>query len=77
MKETDLLNSFLGGFPESNHPYDRERFTNYAIECVKNDHNPDWEVFKKNGLSNERIEYYEIAFEWIKETLDCLSKASL
>lgn len=72
MNEIDLLKSFLGGFPNSDNSIDRERFVKYAIACIKNNHLPDLKALKDKGLSEERVEEYSIAFEWIRDTYDYL-----
>lgn len=76
MKEKDLLNAFLNGFPESYHPYDRERFLNYAIECAKNGNSMDSDEFRKHGLKEDLITEYEIAFGWIKDTYEMLANSN-
>lgn len=77
MNENDLLKLFLGGFPNSDHPYDRERFLKYAITCIRNNHNLDLSALRNKGLSEERIEEYQIAFEWIREAYCFLTSESL
>lgn len=72
MNENDLLNNFLNGFPNSDHPKDRERFVSYAIACIRNNHLPDLKALKSKGLSDERIEEYSIAFEWIRDAYNCI-----
>lgn len=69
----ELLKSFLAGFPDSTHPLDRERFVAYAISCIEKGEYIDVESIQKHGLSNERIDELEIAFGWIKDTMDYLS----
>jgi hypothetical protein len=73
MNEKELLNLFLGTFPDSTHPKDRGRFISYAIECARNSHYIDIKAMSEKGLDQERIEELEIAFEWIRDTMDYLS----
>lgn len=77
MNENDLLKSFLGGFPNSDHPFDRERFLKYAISCIMDNHSLDLSAFRDEKMSEERIEEYQIAFEWIRETYNFLTLKSL
>ena len=77
MNEKELLNQFLNGFPNETHPKDSERFLAYAVECAKHNHYIDIEEMSKRGVSNERIEELQIAFDWIKSTVDYLSKARI
>lgn len=74
MKEQELLSAFLSGFPESYHPYDRERFLNYAIECAKNGHSIDSNAMLNHGIREEIVHDYEIAFEWIRDTYDKINR---
>lgn len=73
MNEKELLNLFLDTFPDSTHPKDRARFIAYAIECVRNGHYIDIDAMSERGLDQERIDELEIAFEWIRDTVDYLS----
>lgn len=73
MNEKELLDLFLNSFPDSTHPKDRKRFTAYAVECVRNNHYIDVKAMSDQGLDHERIEELEIAFEWIRDTMDYLS----
>lgn len=72
MNEKDLLKSFLNGFPNSDHPFDRRRFAKYAISCIENNHELDVKALRDSGLTDERIEEYSIAFSWIRDAYDCL-----
>ena len=68
------LNRFLGSFPESNHPCDRKRFIEYAVECIQQGKELDKQALANAGLSQERIDHYVEIFDWISETCDVLSK---
>lgn len=73
MNENELLDKFLKGFPESAGPHDRENFIAYAITCVKNESSMNFDALREHGLSSKRIELYQKAFEWIRDTMDYLS----
>lgn len=73
MNEKELLSRFLNGFPNSTHPTDRKNFLEYAISCVENDHCIDVESMKEAGVELGVVEDYEIAYSWIKYTMDYLS----
>lgn len=76
--EENTLNSFLGGYPETSNPKDRIRFIKYALECIKNGKYLDTEAMKQSGnLSDSRIEYYESAYSWIRDTCDFLKEKGL
>lgn len=72
MNEKDLLKAFLTGSPDSSHKKDRERFVAYAVACVKNSKRIDTNAISK-VLSLEETTELDIAFDWIKDTMDYLS----
>lgn len=74
MNENEMLDKFLKGFPESAGPHDRENFIAYAITCVKNESSINFDALRDYGLSDKRIEFYQNAFEWIRDTMDYLLK---
>ena len=76
MNEKDLLKVFLAAFPDSSHPKDRERFVAYAVACVKSGKRIDSDAMSE-VLSPDEITNLEIAFDWIKDTMDYLSSKEI
>lgn len=48
---SDLLNQFLGGFPNSSHPFDRKRFIKYAFEAARAGKALDVEALRMGGCN--------------------------
>lgn len=75
MDREQLLKDFLGLYPDSTHPYDRERFLKYALACAMDGVYIDTDTMvKSNKVTPENIEKYEIAYEWIRDTFDFMIK---
>jgi hypothetical protein len=69
---SELLEKFLGGFPESAHPTDEKRFMAYALECAEQHASIDSDRMRERGVSDETIDRLETAYDWIRLTYDYL-----
>lgn len=74
-KREELLEIFLGGFPEATHPLDEKRFVAYSIECCKYNSCIDTERIRKAGVPPERLHELEIAHDWIRTAYKMLKDA--
>ena len=74
MSREELFDAFMGGFPESSHPFDRTRFVRYAIQCAKDEWTIDEDGMRSKGLSEDKIEEYSKAYSWISQTIDLIKK---
>lgn len=70
----ELLNDFLNGHPNSSHPLDTERFVRYAIQCAKEGSSIDIDTMLNRGVESDYVEKYEIAYSWIRTTVEILSE---
>lgn len=71
MDEKFLLKAFLNNAPESQNPYDMERFVAYVHKCWQNGSDVDWKALEVLSLERQReLEDAEswlmIAFEYLK-----------
>ena len=69
MDKEQLLKNFLGGFPESTHPYDNFRFLKYAVACAVDDSSINSQAMIDAGVSPETVDRLEIAYSWIRDTV--------
>lgn len=69
MDKEELLKVFLGGFPESENPKDRERFLKYAVACAIDSCSIDLDAMRSANVSEERIHELDLIYPWIKDTV--------
>lgn len=70
MNKEELLKRFLEGHPDSNHPFDADRFLEYAIACANEGCTTiDLETIRKSGkVSESMMHMYDRAYPWIRGT---------
>lgn len=74
---SDLLNQFLGGFPNSSHPFDRKRFIKYAFEAARAGKALDVEALRMAGVTDENVKRYLDAYSWIRDIQAMLDSGEL
>jgi len=72
MNENELLEAFLNGFPESEHPLDRKRFIKFCLKSAQNQSAFPDEILRTHGVQEDRISHLESIHSWIRETYDYL-----
>ena len=77
MNENELLETFLGAFPESEHPCDRKRFVAYCLASARNRSAFREDAFRERRLSEERINHLETVHSWIRDAYDYLHEKGL
>lgn len=77
MNENELLETFLGAFPESEHPLDRKRFIAYCLASARNRSSFRDADLRGRGVSEERINLLETVHSWIRDVYDYLQEKEL
>lgn len=73
----DLLNQFLGFFPNSTHAADRKRFIKYAFDKARKQESLDISEFRNAGVSEKNIKMYESIYSWIRDIQELLDAGEL
>lgn len=73
----ESLNDFLGHFPNSTHPSDRERFIKYAFEAARAEAVLDVKAFRQAGVTEENIKRYLDYYSLIRDIQGMLDRGAL